>query len=94
MCFIWISEQTAIISLYSINRLAFITEAERVYCAVRTGYLNQSFVLEGLKFKEVLLRTPANIFFFSSFFLSFFFFFFLPCVVNKFIEFCKKFGYK
>jgi hypothetical protein len=26
MCFVWISEQTAIISLYSINRLGFITE--------------------------------------------------------------------
>jgi hypothetical protein len=26
VCFVWISEQTAIISLYSINRLVFITE--------------------------------------------------------------------
>ena len=40
MCFVWISEQTAIISLYNINWLDFITEAECVYCAVRTGYLN------------------------------------------------------
>jgi hypothetical protein len=39
MCFIWISEQTAIISLYSINCLVFITETECVYCAVRTGSL-------------------------------------------------------
>jgi len=37
--FVWISEQTAIISLYSTNWLVFITETERVYCAVRTGYL-------------------------------------------------------
>jgi hypothetical protein len=37
---VWISEQTAIISLYSINWLVFITETECVYCAVRTGYLN------------------------------------------------------
>ena len=36
MCFVWISEQTAIISLYNINWLVFITEMERVYCAVRT----------------------------------------------------------
>jgi hypothetical protein len=36
MCFVWISEQTAIISLYSINWLVFITETECVYCAVRT----------------------------------------------------------
>ena len=36
MCFVWIWEQTAIISLYSINWLVFITEMERVYCAVRS----------------------------------------------------------
>jgi len=35
MCFVWISEQTAIISLYSINLLVFITERGCVYCAVR-----------------------------------------------------------
>jgi hypothetical protein len=28
MCFVWIWEQTAIISLYSINQLVFITEME------------------------------------------------------------------
>jgi hypothetical protein len=39
MCFVWISEQTAIISLYSINWLVFITEMESVYCAVRTESL-------------------------------------------------------
>jgi hypothetical protein len=38
MCLVWISEQTAIISLYSINGLVFITETECVYCAVRTVY--------------------------------------------------------
>jgi hypothetical protein len=37
--FVWISEQTAIISLYNINWLVFITEMESVYCAVRTGSL-------------------------------------------------------
>jgi len=37
MCFVWISEQTAIISLYSFNWLLCITETECVYCAVRTG---------------------------------------------------------
>jgi hypothetical protein len=36
MCFVWISEQTAIISLYNINWLVFVTETECVYCAVRT----------------------------------------------------------
>ena len=39
MCFVWIWEQTAIISLYSFNWLVFITETECVYCAVRTGSL-------------------------------------------------------
>jgi len=39
VCFVWIWEQTAIISLYSIDWLVFITETECVYCAVRTGSL-------------------------------------------------------
>ena len=39
MFFVWITEQTAIISLYSINWLVFVTETECVYCAVRTGSL-------------------------------------------------------
>jgi hypothetical protein len=42
MCFVWISGQRAIISLHSIRRLVFITETERVYCAVRTGSLNRT----------------------------------------------------
>ena len=40
MCFVWIWEQTAIISLYSINWLVFVTETECVYCAVLTGSLD------------------------------------------------------
>ena len=40
ICFVWISEETAIISLYSINWLVFITEKVCVYCAVRTERLN------------------------------------------------------
>jgi hypothetical protein len=39
MCFVWISEQIAFISLYSINWLVFISETECVYCAVQTRYL-------------------------------------------------------
>ena len=38
MCFVWISEQTAFISLYNINWLVFVTETDSVYCAVRTEY--------------------------------------------------------
>jgi len=37
-----ISEQTATISLYSINLWVFITAAESVYCAVWSGSLNQT----------------------------------------------------
>ena len=40
MCFVWISEQTAIISLHNINWLVCITETECVYCAVQTRSLN------------------------------------------------------
>ena len=39
MCFVWISEHTAIFSLHNIKWLVFITETECVYCAVRTGFL-------------------------------------------------------
>ena len=35
ICFVWISEQTTIISVYSINWLVFTTEMECDYCAVR-----------------------------------------------------------
>jgi hypothetical protein len=40
MCFVWISEKTAIISVYNINWLVCITETECVYCAVRNESLN------------------------------------------------------
>ena len=49
MCFVWISEQTAIISLCSINLSVFKTEAESVYCAVRTGSLNATDTVSHLK---------------------------------------------
>ena len=49
MCFARISEQTAIISLYSINLSVFKTEAECVYCAVRNGSLNQTDTVKYLK---------------------------------------------
>ena len=42
MCFMWIWEQTAIISLYTINCLDFITETECVYCAVRAESLSRT----------------------------------------------------
>jgi len=46
MCFVHISEQTAIISVYNISRLDFITETVRVYCAVRTTSFNKIQVNE------------------------------------------------
>jgi len=39
VCFMRLSEQTVTFALYIINRLAFITEVESVYCAVRTECL-------------------------------------------------------
>jgi hypothetical protein len=51
MCFVRISEQTAITFLYSVNRLVFTTEKQSVYCAVHAGslYIKQiRFVFKGL----------------------------------------------
>jgi len=49
LCFVWIWEQTAIISLYNINWQVFITETRCVYCAVRTGYLYIIHILPWLR---------------------------------------------
>jgi hypothetical protein len=48
VCFVWISEQTAIISLYYINWLVFITETECAYCAVQAEAIH--YVPPGLTF--------------------------------------------
>jgi len=59
MCFVLISEQTAIISLYKINWLVFfITETECVYCAVRTGCLNGLAVTQAVS--QGLLNTLVH----------------------------------
>jgi len=47
LCFVRISEQRAIISLYNFNWLVFITEKESIYCAVRTESLS---VIQGMCF--------------------------------------------
>jgi hypothetical protein len=39
MCFVWISQKSAIIYLYKINWLDFINETECVYCTVRTVFM-------------------------------------------------------
>ena len=51
MCFAWISEQTAIISLYSINLPVFITKAEGFLRGTNWIFKSDrySFVLKGLK---------------------------------------------
>ena len=51
MCFMCISEQTVIISLYNIKWLVFITEKECVYCAVRTGYFYPIYCMLIFEFK-------------------------------------------
>jgi hypothetical protein len=55
-CFLWISEQTAIISLYSINWLGFVTETECVYCAVRTERLTVVHITVHLEMVRPWLR--------------------------------------
>jgi hypothetical protein len=60
MCFVRISEQTTIISLYNVNQLIFITETESVYCAVRTGslYTKQTrFVFKRLIYIYMYIHT-------------------------------------
>ena len=59
MCFVWISERTAIISLYYINWLVFITETECVYRAVQTEAIR--YVLPGLTFMNSMF-CPPNVF--------------------------------
>jgi hypothetical protein len=53
--------RTAIISLYSINWLVFITEMECVYCAVRTGYLNATFCPHSVFMCFVWISEPTAI---------------------------------
>jgi hypothetical protein len=49
VCFVHISEQTAIIYLYSFNLPVFITEAYGAYCAVQTGSLTATATVSSLK---------------------------------------------
>ena len=56
MCFVRISEQTGIISLYSIKLSVFITKAECVHCAVRGGSPNQTDTVQS----QPPTGTPSN----------------------------------
>ena len=68
MCFAWISEKRAIISLYSINLPVYKTEAEGVYCAVRNGSLNQTDTVSflrvslGSRWELVFIFTPWSLY--------------------------------
>jgi hypothetical protein len=63
MCFAWISEQKAIICLYSIKLSVFITEAE---CLLRdTNWVfksdGYSYVLKGLHWISFMVMTRPRI---------------------------------
>ena len=49
MCFVCISEQTAIFALYNRKLLVCTAMMESVYCAVRTGSLNITDYVSSLK---------------------------------------------
>jgi hypothetical protein len=63
MCSVWISGQTAIISLYSSNWFVYITDMESVYCAVRAGSLNRIrlFSSFGLAMAQAVVRRPLPV---------------------------------
>jgi hypothetical protein len=62
VCFVWFWEQIAIISLYSINWLVFITETEFVYCEVRTGSLYWIFLKNSaiLQYNADVTKIPIS----------------------------------
>jgi hypothetical protein len=60
VCFAWNSEQTAIISPYSINLLVFVTEAEIVYCVVQSGSSNQTDKFCPYKVNVMSVVFPAS----------------------------------
>jgi len=57
---LWISEQTAIISVYNINWLVCIAKTECVYCAVRTGSLNKAVCACLYRVKEKCLQLGTD----------------------------------
>ena len=60
MCFVWISEQTAIISLYNINWPLFTTQTQCVYCSVRTVCHSLIWTNQKLQFISVSPCLPPN----------------------------------
>jgi hypothetical protein len=69
---VWISELTAIISLYSINWLVFRIETECVYCAVRAGSQTAIISLYSINREAVCLLCSTDwIYKYSSCYRSF-----------------------
>jgi hypothetical protein len=54
MCSVWFSQQTAIVSLNSINRLGFVAEM-CVSCEVRAGFLYIIYMNFGTERQKVCL---------------------------------------
>ena len=57
LCLVLISEQTVIISIYSINWFNFITKTESDFCVVQNGSANKkrlNCILKGLTEPEIL----------------------------------------
>ena len=50
ICFVWFSQQTAVIYLYRINWQLFVTDTENVYYAVRTNYVSIGLIKVNLSF--------------------------------------------
>ena len=62
MCFVWMWEQTAIISLYNLNCKVFITQRKCVYCAVRTELLRLIvYSLRSSKFDPLPVRVACMV---------------------------------
>jgi hypothetical protein len=54
MCFVFTLQQTATFALYNINWFVFLIEMKSVYCAVRTGSLNETVYASSLKGKQYI----------------------------------------
>ena len=62
MCFVWISKQTAIISLWNINWPVCTTDTQCVYCAVSSEFLKSNFrrQIKVSIYRKCLLSLPAE----------------------------------
>jgi len=61
MCYVRLLEQTVTFALYITNRLVFITEVERVYCAVGTESLYNTDTSRFLKVNIIVFTNVKSI---------------------------------